>query len=284
MGGGNGSVEDEPPAPSKSLTKKFVAAHRKSEDGRVQIWNELIAPVVKYENQFELLTATYFDDQLKRVEERIAELYGVTLTAGGNFIEKQEIGPGDLGSIFSVSSEDALLRQQVTPLYRLIVQTAGKQAMAQLESGVAFNASDPRVVELIGRKVGMITRINNTTRELLNNYLTQSAFLNQTVEETARGIQMLYSGFTPARSRMISRTEVIGAHNGATIEGYRQGGVEKKEWLSSRDADVRESHAAIDGVQVGLNQLFPNGVDYPGGTGPADETINCRCTLLAVFE
>jgi HK97 family phage portal protein len=290
LSGGGGveddATEDKPEVPSRSrVTRSQIARLRKSTEGRTELWKSIMAPVIVFENRFEGVASDFLEGQKNRVLAKVNDFAGVASAPRGVYQERLTIGPGDLSFIFDHDAEDAKVREVTAPLYRQIVKAAGQAAARTVSDAVEFNVSDPRVAELIGQKIGLIARINNSTREQLNNLLTQSALSNATVEETARMIGEWFDTFTPARSRMIARTEVIGANNGATIEGFRQSGaVEEKEWLSSRDADVRESHVAMDGVRVGLGQLFPNGVDYPAGNGPADETINCRCTLLAVIS
>jgi uncharacterized protein with gpF-like domain len=78
----------------------------------------------------------------------------------------------------------------------------------------------------------------------------------------------------------------VSGHNFAAIEGYKQSGVvQKKEWLSSKDDKVRDSHAMVDGEQVLIDQPFSNGMMFPGDpAAPPEMSINDRCTVLPVVE
>ena len=61
--------------------------------------------------------------------------------------------------------------------------------------------------------------------------------------------------------------------------------VEKKEWLATMDDRTRESHADLNGEVRELDKDFSNGLAYPGEpSGDPEEIINCRCTILPVFE
>ena len=55
--------------------------------------------------------------------------------------------------------------------------------------------------------------------------------------------------------------------------------------MSSRDGNVRDTHQ-IDGQTVIVGERFSNGVAYPGegGTAPAQEVVNCRCTTVPVMK
>ena len=97
------------------------------------------------------------------------------------------------------------------------------------------------------------------------------------------------------RATMIARTEVIGASNGGKVLAWQQSGVVTgKRWLASTShmgADdphpVRDSHVEAHGQEVKIDEDFSVG----SGTGPAPgqideagESINCRCTMLAVTD
>ncbi len=95
----------------------------------------------------------------------------------------------------------------------------------------------------------------------------------------------IINGLGPRADR-ISATETTKAHNGARMQEMRLNGIPRHQWLSSRDQFVRESHAplgGVDGQVVNIGEPFSNGVVYPGagGSAPASEVVNCRCTTVA---
>ena len=59
-------------------------------------------------------------------------------------------------------------------------------------------------------------------------------------------------------------------------------GVEmEKIWRATSDSRTRDSHAALDGESVGIDEEFDNGLMYPGDPdGEPSEVYNCRCTLV----
>lgn len=82
----------------------------------------------------------------------------------------------------------------------------------------------------------------------------------------------------------IARTETSIAMNTATsVAGSESGVLLDKEWISAGDGEVRESHELMNGSRVEYNELFGNGLMYPGDpSGDAAEVINCRCTFLQI--
>lgn len=96
----------------------------------------------------------------------------------------------------------------------------------------------------------------------------------------------------PNRARVVARTETMGAVNAgafrsAVLEAEARGDVAPfKQWLSTDDPRTRPTHRAADMQRTLMTEPFIVGgakLLFPGDpTGPADEVINCRCTLLPI--
>lgn len=86
------------------------------------------------------------------------------------------------------------------------------------------------------------------------------------------------------RANRIARTEAVGSYNAATLAALADEGVTGKQWVSTRDARTRPTHIAADGQTVPLGEPFIVGgsaLMMPGDpSGPASDTINCRCTII----
>jgi HK97 family phage portal protein len=98
--------------------------------------------------------------------------------------------------------------------------------------------------------------------------------------------------FSQARAQRIAQTETTKAINTATNESYKQFEKEEdvkvlKEWISSRDDKVRETHAMLDDeAPIPVDNDF-NVDGYsgpaPASFGVASMDINCRCTIAPVI-
>ena len=98
------------------------------------------------------------------------------------------------------------------------------------------------------------------------------------------------------RGEVISRTESINALRAGQVESIEQaielGEVEQgdttKKWDASGDARTRPTHASADGQERAFDKPFDVGrseLMYPGDpSGPASETIQCRCTQLVSID
>lgn len=82
-----------------------------------------------------------------------------------------------------------------------------------------------------------------------------------------------------------ARTMVTGAENRGRLDSYEnlssQGVVQKKVWIATPDDRTRESHLAIDGEEVDIDEPFSNGCMCPGDPNCSDtsEVWNCRCSM-----
>jgi len=68
---------------------------------------------------------------------------------------------------------------------------------------------------------------------------------------------------------------------------YENEGVEKKQWVTAHDENVRKSHRACEAQgAIGMDRSFKNGLMYPSdqANGDAGEICNCRCSILPVVD
>ena len=74
------------------------------------------------------------------------------------------------------------------------------------------------------------------------------------------------------------------AENKARLDGmYRaedMGNSITKIWMATLDNRTRDSHAALDGTEIALDEIFDNGCSRPRDpNGTPEEVCNCRCSL-----
>lgn len=95
----------------------------------------------------------------------------------------------------------------------------------------------------------------------------------------------------PNRATVVARTESIGALNAGRFDAFRVVSEQtedpmEKMWLATTDFRTRDTHRAADGQRVPVGEPFEVGgfeLDFPGDpNGPAQEVIQCRCTMLLV--
>lgn len=86
----------------------------------------------------------------------------------------------------------------------------------------------------------------------------------------------------------ISRTECTRLENSGRLEAIehaqKMGLQLKKQWISTIDRRTRDRHLELNMKSVDVDKSFAYGLKYPGDpSAPANQTINCRCTMVSNF-
>ena len=81
-----------------------------------------------------------------------------------------------------------------------------------------------------------------------------------------------------------ARTMVTGAENGGRLDSYNElaskGVVQAKVWIATPDSRTRDSHLAVDGEEIDIDEAFSNGLMFPADPdGEPAEVYNCRCSM-----
>ena len=107
---------------------------------------------------------------------------------------------------------------------------------------------------------------------LLGAYAIMKRSANSTVEKNRNSASMHSNGMG------------TDAENKARLDGmYRaedMGNSITKIWIATLDNRTRDSHAALDGAEIALDEIFDNGCSRPRDpNGTPEEICNCRCSL-----
>lgn len=190
--------------------------------------------------------------------------------------------------LFDSDFEAKALAKSARPIINRIVERAAKQRLLDIGSDVTFNFIDPKVQAFVeGKTYRMARDVTRHTLRGIREIMIDAVVSGHTIDQIASRITTTYDDFEKYRALRVARTESVGAHNGAAIEAYAQGGVEKKGWAAVLDDATRESHAELDGEEIDLRQDFSNGLSAPGvpgataGPDVVGELVNCRCAIYA---
>jgi uncharacterized protein with gpF-like domain len=158
-------------------------------------------------------------------------------------------------------------------------------------------AQAPLVVAQTEAVGELVTGVSQDFKAQLRLQVRRSLAGGQTMDELQKAIGRALPGPGPfgkiaTRAEVITRTEVTKTFQvaqQAQRETLASSGVTmRKQWLTARDGRVRPSHAALDGVTIPQDEDFDVGgwpAAYPMDPRlPAEESIQCRCSLATVFE
>lgn len=164
----------------------------------------------------------------------------------------------------------------ITPFIEQYLKQGG-QAGNDAANGDGFNMDDSKVQEFIPKRAEYFAEtINNTTSEDLLNSIQDGIDAGESLDEISARVADIYGKAQDYRTDMIARTEVAAASNFGSIQGYKQAGVEKHQWIvvDPKDEDCLENDGDIEVI----GDAFPNGDTEP----PVHP--NCQCTTIPIFD
>lgn len=171
-------------------------------------------------------------------------------------------------------------------MFEALIADRAEAAAIEVASEVALNVYQGTISHLIqNRAAQFVTNIDDTTRARLAEILAELSAEGASFDDLVRAVRQVFSD-RRANAATIARTETAWAYNLASVETWKAAGVTLKSWLTVGDDAVRDSHRECESSGVlGMSEMFPNGLQYPGDpSGPPDETINCRCVLQPEFD
>ncbi len=261
---------------------------------REKAWKAFDNFLTGKERGYQKIVRGYFRNQYDRVMAKLNQITGNGYLLGSGLLkitkamQKDKPIPGSPDNIFDGESENEKLIEEFLPYIKQAMKDSGNRFFAEYGLDLTFNINDPNVITELERMINRSKIINDTTYDALKNLLAEAYDNGWSMGEVEKGIKDVYKYAGDIRARTIARTEMLRAVNGGTLAGYDQGGVQKKEWLASMDANTRDTHAALNGEIVRVGEPFTRGsvpMDFPGDpTAPAEEVINCRCAILPIFE
>lgn len=285
QGGGESGKKLVTPSPERTLAVQ-------PNSPRLKLWHLHEKAVLRHERSFAKIMRGYFDDQLDRIISRIDRV-----TIGGRLsmtlllsqlAKKDDVPTDDPDAIFNLGAEGLALREATQPFIKESVKKAGQKAIDKIGVDLLFNVNNPRVDILIDQFQNRLSKVNNTTYNNIKEIIRQAYDEGWSTAQLEQEIRDLYSNFSKVRSTRIAMTEMNGVVNGGSFEGYREAGVENKEWMTAPGANYprHEEYDGLDGQIVPVDQPFVVGgalMMYPGDPdGPPEEVINCHCTFAAV--
>lgn len=197
--------------------------------------------------------------------------------------EAEEAADKFADTIYTASAWQATFTAAMLPFVTQAYLEAGNAAFVEIGLEAAFNVTNPRARKFLkDRTFENVKGINEETRAKLKRVLVQAFDKGEGIPEISKRIAGVFDINRGSRTDKIARTEIVGASNNGTHQGYVDSEIVITEiWIDSRDSRVRTSphNHALDGEEVALGKRFSNGLLHPHDPGgAAGNVINCRCT------
>lgn len=143
-----------------------------------------------------------------------------------------------------------------------------------------------------------LVRVPDEVYDLVAGEVSQGVNLGESIPDLSKRVDTVLSTTGSDRwqnrATTVARTETIGALNAGRMDAFRVAAqdepdtVFEKIWLATVDSRTRETHRDADQQRVPLESPFSVGdseLMFPGDpSGPPQEVIQCRCTLLLVEQ
>lgn len=163
-------------------------------------------------------------------------------------------------------------------------------------TGRADPVTDPEAAAYLNEVGNRLVRLPDEVYALIVREVETGVALGDSIPEITARVQTVLtatgSEYWPNRARTVARTETMAAVNAGAYAGALRDAEERgdpapfKVWLATDDTRTRPTHHEADGQRTLLSEPFRVGgaqLLYPGDPrGPAQETVNCRCTLLPI--
>lgn len=262
--------------PAPAPVESRAPSAEEVEARRAGIWKRTNATALTLERQWERAFRRLFARQQTSTVGRL------TGKRGRQAERRESIDPSSIfDREFWASQTDDL----AADLYEVVAATAGARVAEVF--GIDFDLENPAVQDFIqGRANQLAGQVTDTTYRQITQALADGAAAGEDTTALAARIRDVFAEASKNRSVVIARTEVVSAFNGSTAELAAilpDDVVAGQEWIATRDGRTRESHAGADGQVRRPGESFDVGgtaLAYPGDpSGPADETVQCRCTL-----
>ena len=270
-----GTDTEGAPIPAGDASKFLRRLSLKASGRRENVWRSIDYKTRDIEAKFEKVIRKHFREIETEVLAQMNSLKGWNLKHG---VEKAETS-----NLFDLQFSKGKLMRMTLPLHTAALDRGGTSVLSEIGASDTFDALAPNVSAKLAELTRKITRIDDTLERQLREQMVEGIMAGEGIPQLAKRVEEVI-GAGLSRASTIARTETGNAFTYGRVEGMRQVGITKQQWLTAHDEHVRPSHAAQDGDEVALDETFKNGLRYPcDPLGAPEEVINCRCTVVPVI-
>ena len=243
------------------------------------------------ERSFRLAVRRYSVGALERQQRRYAEMFTDARAVQRSLTDVQA------DKLLAQAEESALLDEALRAVYQEAVRRAYTAAADRV--GLTGDSSVIQASIVRQRVDQLLEEWDETTKKEVLDIVEKAVEEGQTVAEVQAALESGYS-YSPTRALRVARTETTRSLNTATRAAFDNAALDgvavKMRWVSARDGEtVRKEHRSLDphynptqaDIDPGERFMTPDGnwsAEHPGGFGSPGMDINCRCTIVEIFE
>ena len=253
--GGQASPRDSAPPEQRARLPRQLET--KGLDVHIQELRE------RHEEQWRRVLARHYRRQEAAIVSRVPE-------AAGRQPDGAKVMIGDIWYDEERWSNE--LYDDLLPLNTLTATTWAKLATDALEADVDVQEMEQRMQPWLQEHTRVqAAYLNDYTRDRL-----EAALLEPEPRDAVKSLFEQAVSVWAVREALSSVTTAL---NFGAVEGAAASGLRTKTWQVN-SSNPRDSHAALNGVTVGIRDTFPNGLRWPGDPrGTAEQNANCQCSV-----
>jgi 2'-5' RNA ligase len=244
------------------------------------------------------------DDELEALLEELEEallkdVQGALDDTAQDFLYAVDRATELVAARFSVSGIRNMWRRRVGTIMNRLRSISGRAATAAAEDvGDRLPRGwDENLAQYTTATRALLNAVGDRLAAEASQSLAEGLNAGEDLDELKTRMTTLFAAdgtqLGPGRAERIAMTEATRAFNAGTLAAAQAlTGPDRplvKQWVTRRDARVREAHADTNGQLQLLDEPFDvsgTPMQYPGDpTAPASLTVNCRCVMrTAVAE
>ena len=272
--------EDQPPAddaPDRAGTSKHSRMIAYGSDEHQRLWERYVLQSEPYEQRIARTAKDLFAAQRDSVLAQVRS-------------ERRKRDIADLADDpFDKPRWLRRFREEMRPVLTLVATDAARTAFEGVSLTTAFNVVDLNISNAMMRQAQRFAEeVNATTWDALRTSLKDGIEAGESVDDLAGRVEGIMADRIRSSGTTIARTETTRASTTGTLAGWKASGVVSHvQWLAALDERTRETHIAAHGQTVELGKSFEVGGcsgPGPGEISCARESVNCRCTTIAVLD
>lgn len=227
-----------------------------------------------------------FHSKMKRVliQARAEVLAKIAKEAGKTVVGKSVAAD----FLFDLIGFKGSLRVEMRKAAIAVLTQAGQELFAEVGKDDVFTMPPQRALSFLSTRENLMTDVADEVFDQVKGGLQDGLNAGDTMAQLANRVREKFRGIEKGRAMTVAQTETAAAYGVSRAEAMEQAGVQYKQWLTSRNENVRPSHRAAEGQTVPLHEPFHIGdgeLQHPGDPyGPPEEVINCHCVQIAVAK
>ena len=288
--------EEEEPR-GKSVTSFQIKKNREREEWKLKTWQNFDEKATSKEPLFLDSVKKIAKRQGAEIAEKIKNLKAINDATINNLVN--DYFTKDVDEKVKHSLAGAWLESMRAGRENAKIAMSVRKEITTIDDVTITNEMFNQWVERYG--LVKSEELNQTSKKKLlkklRASLTESITNGESIEVMRKKLQesakSVFEELSTTRARLIARTETGASVNVGQVATYKVSGIEQKEWLPTYDDRTRDSHLAMGGKVVGIDELFEvenqeGGIDnmsYPSDpNGSAENVCNCRCTVIPVIK